>query len=57
VFYFEHSVYTVDESGRELEVNVRRTGSDLSRPASVTVRSRRTDPKTAEGIMQKKNNL
>lgn len=57
MFYFEHSVYTVDESGRELEVNVRRTGSDLSRPASVTVRSRRTDPKTAEGIMQKKNNL
>ncbi|XP_060078834.1 extracellular matrix protein 3-like [Ylistrum balloti] len=48
VFHFEHAQYTVDESQREAEVVVWRTGTDLSRPSSVTVRSRRTNPKSAE---------
>ncbi|XP_033743920.1 LOW QUALITY PROTEIN: extracellular matrix protein 3-like [Pecten maximus] len=48
VFHFEHAQYTVDESQREAEVVVLRTGTDLSSPSSVIVRSRRTDPKSAE---------
>ena len=38
----------VDESAGELEVKVWKTGTDLSRPSSVTVRSRQLKPVSAE---------
>ncbi|TRY65990.1 hypothetical protein DNTS_003770 [Danionella cerebrum] len=40
--------YHVDESDGFVEVRVWRTGSDLSTPGTVTVRSRKTDPISAE---------
>lgn len=48
VFYFDESEYMVDESAGELEVKVWKTGTDLSRPSSVTVRSRQLKPVSAE---------
>ena len=48
VFYFQESEYMVDESAGELEVKVWKTGTDLSRPSSVTVRSRQLKPVSAE---------
>ncbi|KAG5844643.1 hypothetical protein ANANG_G00164670 [Anguilla anguilla] len=41
--------YRVDESDSFVEVRVWRTGTDLSKTATVTVRSRKTDPVSAEG--------
>ncbi|KAG7461729.1 hypothetical protein MATL_G00194240 [Megalops atlanticus] len=46
--YFGETEYTVDESAGYVEVRVWRTGTDLSKTASVTVRSRKTDPVSAE---------
>lgn len=49
VFYFGSTEYHVDESDAFVEVQVWRTGSDLSKGGTVTVRSRKTDPLSAEG--------
>ncbi|XP_053362727.1 FRAS1-related extracellular matrix protein 2b [Clarias gariepinus] len=48
VFYFGDTEYHVDESDGYVEVRVWRTGSDLSKTGTVTVRSRKTDPVSAE---------
>lgn len=48
-FSFERSEYMVDESEQQLKVGIRRTGTDLSKPSSVTIRSRMTNPKSAQG--------
>lgn len=48
-FSFERSEYMVDESEKQLKVGIRRTGTDLSKPSSVTIRSRMTNPKSAQG--------
>ncbi|KAG9264632.1 FRAS1-related extracellular matrix protein 2-like [Astyanax mexicanus] len=48
VFYFGEVQYHVDESDGYVEVRVWRTGSDLSKTGTVTVRSRKTDPLSAE---------
>ncbi|XP_053728252.1 FRAS1-related extracellular matrix protein 2b isoform X1 [Synchiropus splendidus] len=48
VFYFGNTHYHVDESDAFVEVQVWRTGSDLAKGATVTVRSRKTDPVSAE---------
>ncbi|KFO26836.1 FRAS1-related extracellular matrix protein 2 [Fukomys damarensis] len=47
-FYFGDMQYSVDESAGHVEVQVWRVGTDLSRPSSVTVRSRKTDPASAD---------
>ncbi|KAK3099400.1 hypothetical protein FSP39_003828 [Pinctada imbricata] len=47
VFYFDKSTYTVDESGKQLDITIWRTGPDLSKPSSVTIGSRMTNPKSA----------
>lgn len=52
VFYFGELEYHVDESDGYVEVRVWRTGSDLSKTGTVTVRSRKTDPVSAEGMYQ-----
>ncbi|CAG6000238.1 unnamed protein product [Menidia menidia] len=48
VFYFGNTEYHVDESDGVLEVQVWRTGTDLSKGGTVTVRSKKTDPVSAE---------
>uniref|UniRef100_A0A4W5NPK9 Fras1 related extracellular matrix 3 n=1 Tax=Hucho hucho TaxID=62062 RepID=A0A4W5NPK9_9TELE len=46
--YFGELDYIVDESSGYVEVRVWRTGTDLSKTATVTVRSRKSDPVSAE---------
>ncbi|XP_061537316.1 FRAS1-related extracellular matrix protein 2b [Phycodurus eques] len=48
VFYFGNTNHHVDESDGFVEVQVWRTGSDLSKAGAVTVRSRKTDPVSAQ---------
>ncbi|XP_071377121.1 FRAS1-related extracellular matrix protein 2-like, partial [Centroberyx affinis] len=48
VFYFGEVEYHVDESDGHVEVKVWRTGTDLSKTATVTVRSRKSEPVSAE---------
>uniref|UniRef100_A0A4W6E1P0 FRAS1 related extracellular matrix 2b n=1 Tax=Lates calcarifer TaxID=8187 RepID=A0A4W6E1P0_LATCA len=48
VFYFGNTDYHVDESDGFVEVQVWRTGTDLSKGGTVTVRSRKTEPVSAE---------
>ncbi|KAM9456047.1 FRAS1-related extracellular matrix protein 2a [Clarias gariepinus] len=48
VFYFGGAEYHVEESQGHIDVQVWRTGTDLSKTATVTVRSRKTDPVSAE---------
>ncbi|KAM6946095.1 FRAS1-related extracellular matrix protein 2b [Aplochiton taeniatus] len=48
VFYFGDPDYHVDESEGFVEVRVWRTGTDLAKTGTVTVRSRKTDPVSAE---------
>ncbi|KAK7882971.1 hypothetical protein WMY93_029145 [Mugilogobius chulae] len=48
VFYLGSPDYYVDESAGFVEVQVWRTGTDLSSPGSVTVHSRKTSPASAE---------
>lgn len=50
VFYFGNTDYHVDESEGFVEVQVWRTGTDLSKGGTVTVRSKKTDPVSAEGM-------
>ncbi|XP_056140915.1 FRAS1-related extracellular matrix protein 2a isoform X3 [Lampris incognitus] len=48
VFYFGEAEYHVDESDGYVEVKVWRTGTDLSKTATITVRSRKTEPVSAD---------
>lgn len=41
----------MDESSGYVEVKVWRTGTDLSKTATVTVRSRKSEPVSAEGTL------
>uniref|UniRef100_A0A8C5GZG1 Calx-beta domain-containing protein n=1 Tax=Gouania willdenowi TaxID=441366 RepID=A0A8C5GZG1_GOUWI len=48
VFYFGEGEYHVDESDGYVEVRVWRTGTDLSKTGTVTVRSRKSEQVSAE---------
>ncbi|XP_070839908.1 FRAS1-related extracellular matrix protein 2a [Chaetodon trifascialis] len=48
VFYFGEVEYHVDESDGYVEVKVWRTGTDLSKTGTITVRSRKAEPVSAE---------
>ncbi|XP_063314539.1 FRAS1-related extracellular matrix protein 3 [Pelobates fuscus] len=47
-FYFADSNYNVDESAGYVEVSIWRTGTDLSKAATVTVQSKKAEPLSAE---------
>uniref|UniRef100_F6SBL8 FRAS1-related extracellular matrix protein 2 n=1 Tax=Monodelphis domestica TaxID=13616 RepID=F6SBL8_MONDO len=47
-FYFGAVEYSVDESAGFVEVHIWRTGTDLSKLSSVMVRSRKSEPPSAE---------
>lgn len=47
-FYFDQMEYIADESITTLDIKVWKTGTDLSRPSSVTVKSRKSEPPSAE---------
>ncbi len=49
MFYFGEVEYHVDESDGYVEVKVWRTGTDLSKTGTITVRSRKAEPVSAEG--------
>jgi len=49
VFFFGEVKYHVDESDGYVEVKVWRTGTDLTKTGTVTVRSRKAEPVSAEG--------
>lgn len=49
MFYFGEGEYHVDEMDGYAEIKVWRTGTDLSKSAAVTVRSRKAEPASAEG--------
>lgn len=49
MFYFGEVEYHVDESDGYVEVKVWRTGTDLTKTGTVTVRSRKAEPVSAEG--------
>ncbi|XP_051822639.1 FRAS1-related extracellular matrix protein 3 [Antechinus flavipes] len=49
--YFEDAEYHVDESAGYVEVCVQRKGTDLSKPAMITIQSRKTEPVSAEAGM------
>lgn len=55
--YFGNTEYRVDESAGYVQIRVWRTGTDLSKAASVTVRSRKTEPMSAEGELLIKMSL
>ena len=48
-FHFGDAEYSVDESAGCVEVQVWRTGPDLSGASSVTLSSQKTDPPSASG--------
>lgn len=48
-FYFGEPEYKVDENTPFIEVTVFRTGTDVSKMASITVRSRASNPVSAIG--------
>lgn len=50
--YFDRVIYEVDENADICQVTVKRTGSDLSKHASVVVRSKKTSPPAAKGTGQ-----
>jgi hypothetical protein len=47
--YFDRAKYIVDENADICQVTVKRAGSDLSRPSSVVIRSKKTHPVSAKG--------
>ena len=47
--YFERAKYIVDENADICHVTVKRAGSDLSKAASVVIRSKKTNPVSAKG--------
>lgn len=49
LLYFGEPEYFVDESSGYIEVKVWRTGTDLSKMATVTIRSKKSEPVSAEG--------
>ncbi|XP_044537637.1 FRAS1-related extracellular matrix protein 3 [Gracilinanus agilis] len=51
VLYFGNTEYSVDESAGSVEVGVWRKGTDLSKPATVTIQTKKTEPVSAEAGM------
>jgi hypothetical protein len=47
--YFDKTRYMVDENTDICQVTVKRAGSDLTRPSSVIIRSKKTNPVSAKG--------
>lgn len=48
--FFDQTRYVADENSDICEVTVKRAGSDLSRPSSVVIRSKKTSPVSAKGM-------